>query len=115
MNKQEFQEELFKNLKKLNDSQAGEIISILVDELPYTSYERLLCKIKNKNGTLKSDKEKFKKIETEIKNSYKQIDNGEICFNCYSYSNGSYSYYEEDYDIYYYSNEEIDEVLDKTY
>lgn len=115
MNKQEFQEELFKNLKKLNDSQAGEIISILVDELPYTSYERLLCKIKNKNGTLKPNKEKFDKIQEEIQEGYKQIDSGEICFNCYSYSNDSYSYYEEDYDIYYYSNEEIDEVLDKTY
>ena len=76
MNKQEFQEELFNNLKKLNDSQAGEIISILVDELPYTSYERLLCKIKNKNGTLKPNKEKFDKIQEEIQEGYKQIDSG---------------------------------------
>ena len=115
MNKQEFKKELFNNLKELNDSQVGEIICSLVDELPCTSYERILCKIKNKNGTLKPDKDKFKKIETEIKSSYKRINNGEICFNCYSYPNGSYSYYEEDYDIYYYSNKEIDEVLDKTY
>lgn len=115
MNKQEFKKELFNNLKELNDSQVGEIICSLVDELPCTSYERILCKIKNKSGTLKPDKEKFKKIETEIKSSYKRINNGEICFNCYSYPNGSYSYYEEDYDIYYYSNKEIDEVLDKTY
>lgn len=53
MNKQEFKKELFNNLKELNDSQVGEIICSLVDELPCTSYERILCKIKKQKRNIK--------------------------------------------------------------
>ena len=91
-----------------------EIISILIDEIPKSSYEKVICKIKNINGMLKVDKS-LKDTEIYIKNAFKKIEKGNICFGCYSYPNGSYSYYEEDYDIYYYSNKEISEILDKAF
>lgn len=92
-----------------------EITNILIDEIPVCHYEKIICKIKNINGTLKIDKKSQKETEDYITNAFKEIEEGNICFNCYSYQNGSYSYYSEDYDIHYYSNEEMDEILDKTF
>ena len=93
----------------------GEITNILIDEIPVCHYEKVICKIKDITGILKIDKESLKETENYIKNAFKEIEKGNICFNCYSYPNGSYSYYDEDYDIHYYSNEEMDEILDKTF
>ena len=115
MNKKEFQKEIANNVKTISQIQTIKIINILTNEIPSTCYEKILCQIQNENGTLKTDKQKIIQTESEIKKLYEQVNNGEICFRCYSYPNGSYSYYEEDYDYHYYSNEEIDEVLDKTY
>ena len=92
-----------------------EITNILIDEIPVCHYEKIICKIKNINGTLKIDKKSLKETEDYIINAFKEIEEGNICFNSYSYQNGSYSYYGEDYDIHYYSNEEMDEILDKTF
>ena len=91
------------------------ITNILIDEIPVCHYEKVICKIKDITGTLKIDKESLKETECYIKNNFKEIEKGNICFNCYSSPNGNYSYYDEDYDIYYYSNEEINEILDKTF
>ena len=91
------------------------ITNILIDEVPVCHYEKVICKIKDINGTLKIDKELLKETEDYIKNAFKEIEEGNICFNCYSSPNGSYSYYDEDCDIHYYSNKEMNEILDKTF
>ena len=92
-----------------------EITNILIDEIPACHYEKIICKIKDITGTLKIDEKSLKETEDYIKNAFKEIEEGNICFNCYSYPNGSYSYYDEDYDIHYYSNKEMNEILDKTF
>ena len=92
-----------------------EITNILIDEIPACHYEKIICKIKDITGTLKIDEKSLKETEDYIKNAFKEIEEGNICFNCYSYPNGSYSYYDEDCDIHYYSNKEMNEILDKTF
>ncbi len=102
-------------IKQTPSDKLEDITNILIDEIPACHYEKVICKIKDITGTLKIDKELLKETEDYIKNAFKEIEEGNICFNCYSYPNGNYSYYDEDYDIYYYSNEEMDEILDKTF
>ena len=113
MNTEEFKNEIFNNLT--DETKINEIINILVSAIAPTSYEKTLCKIKNMTGTLKFDELKFKNEEIEIKKLYKQIEDEEICFGCYSYPNGNYYWYEEDYDIHYFSNKKMNLVLNRTY
>ena len=113
--KQNLKDELNQSIKKIPQNKIDKLINVLIDEIPVCHYEKVICKIKDITGTLKIDKELLKETEDYIKNAFKEIEKGNICFNCYSSPNGSYSYYDEDYDIHYYSNKEMDEILDKTF
>ena len=113
--KQNLKDELNQAIKKIPQNKIDKLINVLIDEIPVCHYEKIICKIKDITGTLKIDKESLKETEDYIKKSFKEIEEGNICFNCYSSPNGSYSYYDEDYDIHYYSNEEMDKILDKTF
>lgn len=113
--KQNLKDELNQAIKKIPQNKIDKLINVLIDEIPVCHYEKVICKIKDITGTLKIDKESLKETEDYIKKSFKEIEEGNICFNCYSSPNGSYSYYDEDYDIHYYSNEEMDKILDKTF
>ena len=113
--KQNLKDELNQAIKKIPQNKIDKLINVLIDEIPVCHYEKVICKIKDITGTLKIDKESLKETEDYIKKSFKEIEEGNICFNCYSSPNGSYSYYDEDYDLHYYSNEEMDKILDKTF
>ena len=115
MNKENFEIELSKELENLSISEIKDLIKELIDILPSNYYEYIICKIKNFKGEkYKLDDDTLNEYN-QILDDYKKIENGEICFQSYSYETGTYSYYDANVDYVYYPSSELREILDDTY
>ena len=115
MDKENFEIELSKELENLSISEIKDLIKELIDILPANYYEYIICKIKNFKGEkIKLDDDTLNEYN-KILDDYKKIEDGEICFQSYSYETGTYSYYDADVDYVYYPSSELEFVLDNTY
>ncbi len=115
MDKENFKIELNKELEDLSLREIKNLINELVDRLPSSYYECIICKIKYFKGEENTIDENTLKEYNKILADFEKIQNGEICFKSYSFENGTYSYYEESVDYSYYPSNELKEVLDNTY
>lgn len=115
MNKKEFTEQLNKSLDNVSLENAKKIINEIGDKLPSNLYDVTLCIINNINGNLSLSDEEIDNKINYIKDMFKEIEEGNICSRCYSYEDGYYGCYGENYDYHYYPTKEMDNILNETY
>ncbi len=95
MNKKRFKIELNKELNDLSFEKIRDLLNEIVEDLPIEYYDYLLCKVKNFKGeNYELDSNTLEEYE-DLLFDFEEIEDGEICFNCYSRDTGSY--YEDGY------------------
>lgn len=115
MDKKEFIKQVKENIEDISLEDMKNIIIKFSNKIPSSLWKVMLSIIKDVNGTLKMSLEEIDLLKKEIYDKFDEIKNGEVCFNCYSYETGTYSYYEEDLDYHYYPTNEMDNILNRTY
>jgi len=98
MDKKEFIKQVKENIEDISLEDMKNIIIKFSNKIPSSLWKVMLSIIKDVNGTLKMSLEEIDLLKKEIYDKFDEIKNGEVCFNCYSYETGTYSYYEEDLD-----------------
>lgn len=111
--------EFINNIKEITKTKTKEelndIIIKLCQIIPDNLYFKTICIIENMyNMTINKYPDSIEN-STKIINWYKRINDGEIVFQCYGRPDGTYSYYDENYEYYYYATDEMNEVLNSTY
>ena len=111
MSQQEFINLLKDYLNQVSLSQKNKIIEIIGLEIPEDDYEKIICAIDNLKGTLKMNQSWFEQQKNDLANLYQQVQNEDIYFYCYAVPNGTYSYYDENEDIFYIATSDMNRFL----
>jgi len=114
MNKIEFKNELENNLKELDLNKTKKFIAKLGDIIPDYLYEKVICIAKDINGNLTLSIDEINKKMEIINNSFKEIEEGNVCFKSYSYEAG-YGPFGSDYDYEYFNSSEINDIINNAY
>lgn len=91
------------------------IMISIAESLPSSAYEKVKCILMDFANKLEEDSKDLESLKQEIIRDFKDIENGDICLQCYSYGSGTYSYYGEDLDYFYYPSDSLNKILIKTY
>lgn len=112
MKKDVFIEEIKKELEKFDLISLKDFAINVCDKIPSNLYEMILCNAKEKNGNLLISYEEIDSQRKLISEKFKEIEDGNICFQCYSYETGRYDGYgDSDYDYQYSSTKEMNNIL----
>lgn len=113
MKREEFIKQIEKNIEDMSLENAKQVIIQLGSKIPSSLFETMMCIIKNLNGNI--EEYDIDILKSEIYSDFKEIENGNIYFKCYSYGTGTYSYYDEDLAYSYFPTAELNKILNKTY
>lgn len=115
MRKEDFIKIINVNIADMSLEDLKRLVVQLANKIPNSLYETTICLTNIINGNLDNELVKMNQIKNEIYSDFKKIESGDICFRCYSYETGTYSYYDADLDYYFYLSDELEVVLNKVY
>ena len=114
MDKEEFIKKVTNNLEDISLEKAKHIITKLCSKMPSELYDISSSIIEDVTGNTNISYEEITKKLEDLTSLYKQIEDGKICFKCYSYQSG-YGPFGDDYDYEYLSSGKINSIINETY
>lgn len=114
MNQKQFTKELKEILKDRTNEELYSIILELSLTVPSKFYDKLLFSFKDKFN-IKEDTSWILDSSKKVYRYFNKIKKGDFIFNGYSKPDGTYSYYDENYEYLYFPSKEMDEALNYTY
>lgn len=115
MNKNDFIDEIEKNICDSSTDELKTIIMEVCKDIPKGNYYKILCRIKNIKNNDKILIDGIKKEVDEIYIDFKKVQDGNIVFRCYAVETGYCSAFGEDYEYYYYPTNEMNNMLNRMY